>query len=245
MGHKRKGSKRSRRSSSHSKRREELKRKEENKRFGIALAIGGIMVIAGVIAIYAAWEVYFNDDDNPDPNGGDGGDGGDGKLYADIVTSKGKIVVELNEDAAPITVENFKKYANDGFYDGLIFHRVIKDFMVQGGGFYPDMTPKSPTYGPIKNEALTAGLANVKYTIAMARTNEADSATSQFFINTVDNDFLNPGGNSEAGYCVFGKVTEGFGVVDNIEIVPTTTEGSYSDVPVSDVTITTVTIRET
>ncbi len=163
--------------------------------------------------------------------------------YAHFDTSKGEFTVELNPDAAPITVDNFEKYVKDGFYDGLIFHRVMNDFMIQGGGFENDLTPKEPLYDPIKNEAITSGLSNVEYTIAMARTNEPDTATSQFFINTADNPFLDPGGNSEAGYCVFGRVTNGFSVIDNIEIVPTTTEGGHEYVPEEDVTIISVTIE--
>ena len=157
------------------------------------------------------------------------------------VQGYGEIILELYPDKAPITVANFIKYAQDGFYDGLIFHRVIEDFMIQGGGFNPDMTQKNPTYPPIKNEAKTSGLKNTRGTIAMARTSDPDSATSQFFINTVDNDFLDPG--ADAGYAVFGEVISGIGVVDSIEKVSTHSDSGHQDVPVTDVVITSVTIE--
>ncbi len=160
-----------------------------------------------------------------------------------IRTSKGKIRVELFEDDAPKTVDNFIKYANDGFYDGLIFHRVIEDFMIQGGGFEPDMNKKEPTYSPIENEAKKSGHSNERGTIAMARTSDPDSATSQFFINTVDNPNLDPGGASEAGYCVFGEVISGMDVVDQIEKVKTHTENGHENVPVNDILINSAEIQ--
>jgi cyclophilin family peptidyl-prolyl cis-trans isomerase len=136
-----------------------------------------------------------------------------------IETSVGDITVELDAAKAPISVENFLGYVKDGFYGGTIFHRVIKGFMVQGGGMTADGKRKN-TKAPIRNEA-TNGLSNVRGTIAMARTNEVNSATSQFFINTVDNIGLNHKGMDNFGYCVFGKVTAGMDVVDKIEKAPT------------------------
>jgi len=152
-------------------------------------------------------------------------------------TSEGTIVIELYRDKAPITVDNFLWYVDHGFYDGLVFHRVIKGFMVQGGGFTADMVQKAGN-PPIDNEAGN-GLTNDKYTLAMARTNVVNSATSQFFINTKDNDFLNHRDNSAQGfgYAVFGKVVEGMDVVDAIESVPTGTKNGFNDVPRSAVTI--------
>ena len=155
----------------------------------------------------------------------------------EIETSLGKIVVRLAPDRAPQTVKNFLRYVNEGFYNGTIFHRVIKGFMIQGGGFEPGMQQK-PTNDPIKNEA-DNGLKNDKYTIAMARTNDPHSATAQFFINVADNDFLNhtaPTGNGW-GYAVFGKVVDGQDVVDQIARVRTGTRGWFGDVPVEDVVI--------
>ncbi len=158
-------------------------------------------------------------------------------LVATIVTSMGTIRIALEEEASPVTVENFQKYADAEYFDGLIFHRVIPDFMIQGGGLEPGLKTRATLFPPIVNEAATSGLSNLRGTIAMARTNAADSATSQFFINTVDNTFLNAGQSTVAGYAVFGKVIEGMDVVDQIEGVPTQTVGSYDDVPVDDVTI--------
>ena len=158
-------------------------------------------------------------------------------LVATVVTSMGTIRIELEEEASPITVENFQKYADAEYFDGLIFHRVIADFMIQGGGLEPGLKTRATLFPPIVNEAATSGLSNLRGTIAMARTNDPDSATSQFFINTVDNTFLNAGQSTAAGYAVFGKVIEGMDVVDQIEAVPTHTVGSYDDVPVDDVTI--------
>ena len=138
-----------------------------------------------------------------------------------IETSVGDITVELDQAKAPLSVANFLGYVKDGFYSGTIFHRVIKGFMVQGGGMTAD-GQKKPTKAPIRNEA-TNGLSNVRGTIAMARTNEVNSATSQFFINTVDNKGLDNSGIDPAkfGYAVFGKVTAGMDVVDKIEKAPT------------------------
>jgi len=158
-----------------------------------------------------------------------------------MTTSKGDIKIELFKDKAPITVENFLSYVNDGFYNGTIFHRVIPNFMIQGGGFTPDFTQK-PTKPPIKNEAKN-GLKNEKGTLAMARTQVVDSATSQFFINLVDNSFLD-NGVRDYGYAVFGKVTDGMDVVEKIAAVPTGNKGMYGDVPQEDVVIESVKIVE-
>ena len=146
-----------------------------------------------------------------------------------ISTTKGNIVIETYPDKAPITVKNFESYVNKGFYDNTIFHRVIDGFMIQGGGFTKDMSQKQ-TDAPIKNEA-NNGLKNEKYSIAMARTSIPDSATSQFFINVNDNNFLDYPGQDGAGYCVFGKVIKGQDVVDKIAKVPTGTSGMHQDVP--------------
>ncbi len=152
-----------------------------------------------------------------------------------LKTNKGDIVIELDEQKAPITCANFKQYVEDGFYDGLIFHRVIPGFMIQGGGFMPDMMQKA-TREPIENEAKN-GLSNVKYSIAMARTMDPHSASAQFFINTKDNAFLDYPGQDGWGYAVFGKVVEGTDVVDAIEKVPTGNKAGHSDVPVEPVII--------
>ena len=154
-----------------------------------------------------------------------------------FTTNLGVIDIELDPEHAPITCENFENYVKSGFYNGTIFHRVIKGFMIQGGGFEPGMQQK-PTNDPIKNEA-DNGLKNDKYTIAMARTNDPHSATAQFFINVADNDFLNhtaPTGNGW-GYAVFGKVVAGQDVVDQIARVRPGTRGWFGDVPVEDVVI--------
>jgi cyclophilin family peptidyl-prolyl cis-trans isomerase len=152
-------------------------------------------------------------------------------------TSKGKIVLELYPEKAPETVKNFLNYVDQKFYDGTIFHRVIPKFMIQGGGFTADMNRK-PTEAPIKNEA-DQGLGNDRGTIAMARTGDPHSATSQFFINTVDNNFLNHKSKTPQGwgYAAFGKVVEGMETVDAISAVKTTTRGPYRDVPVEPIVI--------
>ena len=152
-------------------------------------------------------------------------------------TNQGVIGVELDADKAPESAKNFLAYAQAGHYDNTVFHRVIKGFMVQGGGFEPGMKQK-PCNAPIKNEA-DNGLKNDCYTLAMARTSDPHSATAQFFINVADNDFLNftaPSGNGW-GYCVFGKVVEGTDVVDKIRAVKTGSKGFHQDVPVEDVII--------
>ena len=154
-----------------------------------------------------------------------------------LSTNFGDITLELNAEKAPITVANFLQYVEKGFYDGVIFHRVIDGFMVQGGGFDTNMKQKA-TDAEIKNEA-DNGLSNDNYTIAMARTSIPDSASSQFFINVADNDFLNHTAPTSSGwgYCVFGKVVEGMDVVDKIKSVKTTSKVGHRDVPVEPVII--------
>ena len=156
-----------------------------------------------------------------------------------MVTNRGVILIELDIDKAPITVANFLRYTEADFYDGTIFHRVIKDFMIQGGGFTPDMQKKE-TKAPIKNES-DNGLRNNRGTITMARTNAPDSATSQFFINHKDNQFLN-GSKSKPGYAVFGRVIEGMDVVDAIAAATTRRIGSHEAVPVEPITIESATV---
>jgi cyclophilin family peptidyl-prolyl cis-trans isomerase len=156
-----------------------------------------------------------------------------------IKTNFGSFSLELDEEKAPVSSNNFKDYVDDGFFNKTIFHRVIDGFMIQGGGFELDMTQKN-TLPPIKNEA-SNGLKNEKYTVAMARTSDPDSATSQFFINTSDNSFLDYPGQDGSGYCVFGKVTEGFDVIDKINSVKTGSKNGHQDVPVEEVIIEEVT----
>ncbi|MCE1241132.1 MAG: peptidyl-prolyl cis-trans isomerase [Azonexaceae bacterium] len=154
-----------------------------------------------------------------------------------LTTNHGTITLQLDAEKAPKTVANFLAYVEAGHYDGTIFHRVIKNFMIQGGGFVVGMDQK-PTQDPIENEAAN-GLQNVRGSIAMARTSDPHSATAQFFINTVDNDFLDfkaPSGQGW-GYCVFGQVVEGLEVVDKIRSVPTGNKGFHQDVPKEDVII--------
>ncbi len=158
-----------------------------------------------------------------------------------IRTNKGEIEVELFADKAPDTVKNFLQYVDEKHYNNTIFHRVIDGFMIQGGGFTPQMRQK-PTHDPIRNEG-DNGEKNMRGTIAMARISDPHSATAQFFINVSDNDFLNyrnqtPGG---FGYCVFGKVTKGMEVVDKIKSTPTTTKASMQDVPVETIEILSIT----
>ena len=162
-----------------------------------------------------------------------------------IKTSVGDIQLELNDEKAPITVENFKTIASSGYYEGTIFHRVINGFMIQGGGLTADMNNKSSGTGPIQNEA-NNGLPNDRGTIAMARTMDPHSATSQFFINHKDNAFLNHTGETSQGwgYAVFGMVTEGMDIVDQIAEVATGSSGAYQDVPEEVITIESVTISE-
>ncbi len=161
-------------------------------------------------------------------------------------TNHGDITLDIDEVCAPKTAANFLSYVKSGHYDGTIFHRVIKDFMIQGGGFEPGMKQKA-VGAPLEHEGVfssAAGLKNTRGTLAMARTNDPHSATAQFFINTVDNDFLNfkaPSGNGW-GYAVFGKVTGGMDVVEKIRAVPTGQSGFHGDVPKQDVMINKATI---
>ncbi|MFA7436802.1 peptidylprolyl isomerase [Castellaniella sp.] len=161
-----------------------------------------------------------------------------------LTTNKGNLLIELNPEKAPVTVENFLTYVKEGFYDGTVFHRVIDNFMIQGGGFESGLKQKE-THKPIKNEA-DNGLKNEPYTLAMARTSDPHSATAQFFINVANNDFLNfsaPTSNGW-GYAVFGRVIEGTEVVDEIRKVKTGNKGFHQDVPVDDVIIESATLTE-
>ncbi len=159
-----------------------------------------------------------------------------------LQTSHGDITLELNAEKAPKTAANFEQYVKDGHYDNTVFHRVIDSFMIQGGGFAPDMKQKD-TRTNVENEA-TNGLKNDHYTVAMARTSDPHSASAQFFINTAKNDFLNHSAPTAQGwgYCVFGKVAAGMDVVDKIGKVKTSSSGFHQDVPVDDVVIQKATI---
>jgi peptidyl-prolyl cis-trans isomerase B (cyclophilin B) len=159
-----------------------------------------------------------------------------------LKTSVGDIVIELDHEKAPKSCENFEQYVREGHYDGTIFHRVIGNFMIQGGGFMPDMMQKA-TRDPIENEAAN-GLSNVNGSIAMARTSAPHSATAQFFINVKDNSFLDNPGQDGWGYCVFGKVTGGMDVVEQIKGVDTTNKAGHSDVPVEPIVIEKAEIAE-
>lgn len=162
------------------------------------------------------------------------GQGESQKPVVVLDTSAGEITLQLDRERAPITVENFLKYVDEGFYDNLIFHRVISGFMIQGGGMTDQMEEKSTgKHAPIKNES-KGGLSNLRGTIAMARTNNPDSATCQFFINQVDNQNLDTYGG---GYTAFGKVIDGMNVVDEIAKVPTTTRAGHQNVPVKPIYI--------
>jgi len=158
-----------------------------------------------------------------------------------IKTNHGDISIELFEEKAPISCENFRQYVKDGHFDGTVFHRVIPNFMIQGGGMDESLSSK-PTRDPIKNEA-DNGEKNERGTLAMARTGVVDSATSQFFINLNSNDFLNHGGR-DFGYAVFARVSDGMDVVDAIAGVATSNRGGQQDVPLETVTITEITISE-
>lgn len=156
-----------------------------------------------------------------------------------MVTSKGELVIELDDDKAPVSVANFLKYVESGFYDGTVFHRVIAGFVVQGGGFVEDFNkPSVQAFPPITNEA-DNGLKNVQYSLSMARTNDPESATSQFFINLSDNDALDHSEKTDAGwgYAVFARVVEGQEIVDAMGTVQTTSKPPYVDVPVTDISI--------
>ncbi|ALM52487.1 peptidylprolyl isomerase [Halomonas huangheensis] len=161
-----------------------------------------------------------------------------------LQTNFGDISIELNHEEAPQTAANFEQYVREGFYDGTLFHRVISGFMVQGGGFDTNFEQK-PTRAPIENEA-DNGLKNTVGTLAMARTQDPNSATAQFFINVADNDFLNHTGKNMQGwgYCVFGRVVDGMDVVERIKQVPTTRRGMHADVPADDVIIERAWVKE-
>jgi peptidyl-prolyl cis-trans isomerase B (cyclophilin B) len=152
-----------------------------------------------------------------------------------LTTNKGNITIELDAEKAPKTVANFLDYVNKGHFTNTIFHRVIKDFMIQGGGFEPGMKQKA-TDATVENEGKN-GLKNDKYTVAMARTSAPHSASAQFFINTKNNDFLNYPGQDGWGYAVFGKVTEGTDIVDTLNKVATSRSGMHADVPVEPIII--------
>ena len=164
--------------------------------------------------------------------------------HVTITTTVGQMTLELDADDAPKTFENFLAYATSGFYDGTIFHRVINNFMIQGGGFTTDMEQK-PTQAPVDNEA-NNGLKNERGTIAMARTQDPHSATAQFFINVQDNDFLNHTGENMQGwgYTVFGKITQGEDVLDKIRCVQTGSQGGHQDVPTEPIIIESISVTE-
>jgi peptidyl-prolyl cis-trans isomerase A (cyclophilin A) len=192
----------------------------------VVLVLVGLALVAFVVMLAI-----------PETHKGDGKSGGGANPVVVIETSMGNIKVELFPDKAPISVENFLKYVDDKHYDGTIFHRVIPDFMIQGGGFDAATKQEKRGRNPIKNEA-TNGLSNDRWTIAMARTNDPHSATAQFYINVKDNPALNPGGNSAAGYAVFGRVIDGMDVVDNIRFIRTENMGgAFTNAPVPDVII--------
>lgn len=208
-----------------------------SQRLSFAAALGVVMVTAlvSVVGCKEKQDVLVGKQGGQDELGQELKEVSVDPKIVKLETSMGDIVIELNEEAAPVTVKNFLSYVGGGFYDGTIFHRVIPDFMIQGGGFTADMQRKA-TQPAIVNEAAN-GLKNGRGTVAMARTNDPDSATSQFFINHKDNDFLNYAGPGKPGYAVFGKVVQGMDVVDRIAAVKTTRKGPYSDVPVEPVVI--------
>lgn len=203
-------------------------REDQTLRFRVDVRDASNRISSATIAVTIAAD--------PEHVGGepDGGGPDDPRPQVRLVTSEGTIVVELNREAAPLTVNNFLRYVDDGFYDGTIFHRVIADFVVQGGGFTEDLEPKQ-TRGPIPNEAGN-GLLNQRGTIAMARTTAPDSATSQFFFNLVDNESLDPRDDS-AGYAVFGEVVEGLATIDRIAETETSTQNGMNDVPVTPIVL--------
>ena len=183
-----------------------------------------LLLIASLLGVLAMAPAFAGDNKNP---------------RVVMETSAGKVTIELFADKAPISVKNFLQYVDDKHYDGTIFHRVIADFMIQGGGFEPGLKQKK-TRDPIKNEAGN-GLKNERGTLAMARTGDPDSATAQFFINTVDNKSLDRANAGDGvGYAVFGKVVEGLDVVDSIRRVNTGVQSGFKDVPTKDVVIRSV-----
>lgn len=157
-----------------------------------------------------------------------------------LSTTHGEIVIELDRERAPITCQNVEQYVKDGHYDGTVFHRVINGFMIQGGGMDRDLNRK-PTRDPIQNEAKN-GLKNAQYTVAMARTGQPHSATAQFFINLIDNTFLDYPGHDGWGYCVFGRVVDGIDTVDRIKALPTARKGGHKNVPTEEVVILSATL---
>jgi peptidyl-prolyl cis-trans isomerase B (cyclophilin B) len=193
----------------------------------VAPALAGfcftLFCVAGLVADGFSADALASEKAGEQPAGG--------RSLVKLETSLGNIYIMLNEAKAPATCANFKQYVEDGFYDGTVFHRVIKDFMIQGGGMDVDLKQKA-TRGPVVNEA-DNGLVNANYTIAMARTNDPHSATSQFFINVKDNAFLNFKSKNDSGwgYAVFGKVIKGQEVVDKIKLVATGNSKGHSDVP--------------
>ena len=189
-----------------------------------------LIVVIGSFCVGTIFHPAYSDTSNGNP-------------MIKMTTSKGDITIEMYADDAPETVANFQNYVESGFFDGLIFHRVIKGFMIQGGGFTPDMKQKK-TEAPIQNEA-DNGLKNEVGTLAMARTGDPHSATAQFFINLVDNDFLNHTGKNPQGwgYAVFGKVVEGMDIVTSIGDVATGQVGPYGDVPLEAIVIEKVEIQ--
>lgn len=195
------------------------------------------LILSLAVACFIAGTAAANPTDNLTDTGATA-------VTVQMQTNKGLIVLELDAEKAPGTVANFLEYARAGFYDGTIFHRVIPNFMIQGGGFAPGMNEKA-TRAPIKNEA-DNGLKNSVGTIAMARTPDPNSASAQFFINVKDNAFLNHSAPTAQGwgYCVFGRVVEGMDVVHAIEKVATGNRGGHGDVPVEDVIIEKVTVVE-
>lgn len=201
----------------------------------LALQLAGTTLLAGAVAIGSpSWAASTSEQ----------GEFMSSSPRVKLATTAGDIVVELDAEKAPKTVENFLAYVKDGFYDGTLFHRVISNFMIQGGGFDTDFKQKT-TRDPITNEA-DNGLKNDRYTLAMARTNEPHSATAQFFINVADNDFLNftaPTANGW-GYAVFGKVVEGTEVVEAIKGVATGNRSFHQDIPVDDVLIESATLLD-
>jgi peptidyl-prolyl cis-trans isomerase A (cyclophilin A) len=203
---------------------------EQTLRFRVDVIVSDETILSDTVEVAVAADPDYGLDESVGEDSGDD----DPHPQVRLVTSMGSITVELDRERAPLTVNNFLRYVDDDFYDGTIFHRVIVDFVVQGGGYDEDLVQKE-TRPPIRNEA-DNGLTNDRGTIAMARTNAYDSATSQFYINVVDNDSLNyttPG----TGYAVFGRVIDGMDVVDRIAEVETETRDGMSDVPVTDVVV--------
>ena len=211
-----------------SRKRSRSAEKRRNKNSNVKTII--ILAVIALVIIIAAIYLYIGSNDNQN-----NGNATEGNPIAVFDTTLGTMKIELYEDKVPNTIENFIKLTNDGFYDGLVFHRVIDDFMIQGGGFTAYMGQKQ-TRPPIVNEA-SNGLKNDRGTIAMARTNDPDSATSQFFINHKDNDFLNYVEGRNPGYAIFGRTVEGMDVVDKIAAVKTTVRSGMRDVPVETVLI--------